>query len=81
MKDDLNNEVPNGTHKTTSFEWCVKLGWGVEVGEQAPRGSCYTFWKLDKKTYHTKFNLKMFICKGYNGRGVDNVNVIYNGWK
>jgi hypothetical protein len=28
-----------------------------------------------------KFSLKVFICKGYNGRGVDDVNVICNEWK
>jgi hypothetical protein len=28
-----------------------------------------------------EFNIKMFICKGYNGSEVDNVSAIYNGWK
>jgi hypothetical protein len=56
MKDDLNDEVPNG-------------------------GPCYTFLRLDRKTYCMKFNLKVFICRRYNGREAYDVSVIYNGWK
>ncbi len=43
------------------------MRWGVEVGWQAWRMPCYTFFKLNKKTYHMKLNLKIVICKGYNG--------------
>jgi hypothetical protein len=32
-------------------------------------GTCYTFLRLDKKTYFTKFNFKMFIRKWYNWGG------------
>jgi hypothetical protein len=32
MKDDVNDEMPNGTPKDlNSFSWGVKLGWGVKV--------------------------------------------------
>jgi hypothetical protein len=48
---------------------CVTMIAFVEVMQQTIGGPCYTFLRLDKKTYHTKFNLKMSICKGYNGGG------------
>jgi len=38
------------------------------------------FFRLDIKTYPIKFSLKMFICRGYNGRGANDVSVICNGW-
>jgi hypothetical protein len=32
MKDDVNDEMSNGTPKySNSFSWGVKLGWGVNV--------------------------------------------------
>jgi hypothetical protein len=32
MKDDVNNEVPNGIFKSMiPFDGVIKLGWGVEV--------------------------------------------------
>jgi hypothetical protein len=45
------------------------------------KGPCHTFFRLDRKTYCTEFNLKMFICKGYNGGQGDDVIVVCNGWK
>jgi hypothetical protein len=32
-------------------------------------GTCYTFLRLDKKTYFIEFGFKMFICEWYNWRG------------
>jgi hypothetical protein len=56
------------------------LNWdGVSKLNDKPKGPCYTFLKLDTKTYCTKFNMKMF--KGYNKNMANDVNVIYNGWK
>jgi hypothetical protein len=49
MKDDLNDEVPNGT----------------------PR--------LRDLSHEVQF--EMFICRGYNGREANEVNVICNRWK
>jgi len=32
MRDDMNDEIPNGTPKTLIFFlWGDKLGWGVEI--------------------------------------------------
>jgi hypothetical protein len=59
---------------------CVKLGLSVKVKQQAKGGPCYTFFKLDRKTYNTKFSLKMLIRKRYN-RSRDDVNIVYNEWK
>jgi hypothetical protein len=36
MRDDVNDEVPNGTPKTLIlFDKGGKLGWGIEVRRQA----------------------------------------------
>jgi len=47
------------------------------------KGTIYTFFELDRKTYYMEINLKMFICRGYNGGegGIDDVSVVYNRWK
>jgi uncharacterized protein YodC (DUF2158 family) len=36
-------------------------------------GDDVTHLNLDRKTYCMELNMKMFICRGYNGSGVDNV--------
>ncbi len=45
------------------------MGWVVKVKWQGGGGSCCTFLRLDKKTYHTKFSLKVLICKRNNEKG------------
>ncbi len=37
------------------------MGWGVDVKWQAEGGPCYTFLKLNRKTYHMEFGFKMLI--------------------
>jgi hypothetical protein len=37
MKDDVNDEVPNGTPKALILFGGSKLGWGVEIRQQAKR--------------------------------------------
>jgi hypothetical protein len=43
-----------------------------------PKSNNVTFLRLDIKTDHIKFSLKVFI---YNEKGPYDVNVIYNTWK
>ncbi len=53
-----------------SFLWGVKLEWGVKIRWQIKEGPCYTFLRLDRKIYCTKFGLEMFICRWYNWGGL-----------
>jgi hypothetical protein len=57
MKDDVNDEVPNRTPKTLIFFYGVVNWDGVLMSGGRPRWPWYTFMRLDKKTYSTKFDL------------------------
>jgi hypothetical protein len=64
MKDDVNNEMPNGTLKTIIPSNGVVNWEGVLKSNDRPKGDHVThFLRLDRKTCHMKFGLKMFICK------------------
>jgi hypothetical protein len=79
MKDDLNDELPNGIPKTLIlFNGVLNWNGMSKVGGKL-RGPCYTFLRLDKKIYCTNFNLKMLIWIQWNR--ANDVSVIYNGWK
>jgi hypothetical protein len=63
MKDDVNDEVSNGTSETL-----IPSNGMLNLDEVSNlvislEGTCYTFLRLDRKTYFTKFNFKMFICR------------------
>jgi hypothetical protein len=67
MKDDVKDEVPNGTLKILNPSNGVLNNDGVSKLNNRLEGDHATqFFKLDKKTYHTKFSLEVFICKWYN---------------
>jgi len=41
--------------KLSFFLWGVKLGWGAKIKQQTEKKPCYTFLKLDRKTYYIEF--------------------------
>jgi hypothetical protein len=60
MKDDMKVKVPNGTSKILIPSDGVVNGDGVLKSSGRP---CNTFFKLDRKIYRMKFDLKMLIGK------------------
>jgi len=63
MKNNLNDEVHNGTPNILiPFNGVLNLDGVSKLGNN-PKGDCVTFLRLNKKNYHTKFNLKMLICR------------------
>jgi hypothetical protein len=64
MKDDVNDEVPNGIpKKIIPFNGMINWDGVLKSNNKVRRCPCYTFMRLDKKTYHIKFDLKMFIYR------------------
>jgi hypothetical protein len=63
MKNNLNDEVHNGTPNILIPSNGVLNLDGVSKLGSNPKGDYVTFLRLNKMTYHTKFNLKMLICK------------------
>jgi hypothetical protein len=82
MKDDLNDEVFNGTPKTL-IPFNGVLNWDeVSKSNDKLEGDHATHFKSwIERPIAQSLIWKMFICKGYNRRGADDVSVIYNGWK
>ncbi len=82
MKDDVNDEVPNGIPKTlipsdgvVNWDGVLKLSSRLE-GDHATH-----LWSWIEKPIAQNSIWKMFIRKWYNKRGTYDVNVVHNEWK
>jgi len=79
MKDDLNDEVPNGTPKTL-IPFNGVLNWdGVSKSSGKPKGVTHFLGWIKLHRVQSK-NVHMQRIQWKKGGG-DDVNVIYNGWK
>ncbi len=80
MKNNLNDEVPNGTPNILIHSDGVLNLDGVSKLGSSPKGDYATFLGFNRKTYHMKFSFKMLICR-HKIKGGNDVNVVCNGWK
>jgi hypothetical protein len=63
MKDDMNDEVPNGIPKILIPFVGVKNYDGVSKSSSKLEGTMLHIYEIKLKIYHTKFSLEMFIYK------------------